>query len=173
MPIYRALANLVPVTAVAVLLTYSSASAQLAMPNGGVTSLNPAMPSVTMPVPGTGVPMGATGLGTGGLGPSPLFTMPGSSPMISNMPPNSAVGIGTGNGMYTGSSPFGASIGTGLSPALPSPSPVLPSLAPGFPVPSPYMPGYPSPSVSMQAGTGFPSGTPFTGQAPGAQTGIP
>ena len=140
--IAQALRKLAPFTAAVVILTSGTAYAQLGTLNGGgMTSLNPGMPSASSPVAGTGIPLGATELGTSGLSPPPFAT-------------TSGLGVGTTTpGVAGPMSLFGNGLGPGVIP------PGSTALSPGMPM---QTPGITNPRITNYGpgGTQRPPGSP-------------
>lgn len=142
--------KLAPLAALALFLSSGAAFAQVGTLNGGLGMANPGMlagPSTGLPPIGSNVPLGATQLGTSGLSPA-MSASPFSAPTMSTTAPTTGSAVGMyGNNMYGAIPP----VGTGLSPAMPSPGPV---------------PNFPSPAGPVQLGNGFPTTFPF-GSRPG------
>lgn len=111
----RASKKLTVAVAVALLLASGTARAQLGSPTPGLSLGTPGTGSV---VGGTGIPMGATELGGSGLSPAPLGVVPGTSPVVPNLP-GTPLGLGSTSSMTPGTVP---SLGSGLSPPVSPPS---------------------------------------------------
>lgn len=146
--------KLAPLAALALFLSSGAAFAQVGTLNGGLGMATPGMfagPSTVLPPIGSNIPLGATELGTSGLSPpiaAPMAGSPFSAPTMSTTAPTMGSAVGMyGNDMYGAIAPMG----TGLSPAMPSPGPV---------------PGLSTLAPSTQLGTGFPTTFPF-GSRPG------